>query len=54
MKSAQEEQRLQEAVLAADLEDLIIRDPDRSLRFLAHEMSISSTDISKMVSEDLK
>ena len=41
-------------VLAADLEDLIIRDPDRSLRFLAQEMSISSTDISKMMSEDLK
>jgi hypothetical protein len=32
-------------VLAADLEDLIIRD---------QEMSIFSTDISKMVSEDLK
>jgi hypothetical protein len=42
-------------VLAANLEELIIiREPDRSLRSLAREMSISSTDVSKMVSEDLK
>jgi hypothetical protein len=48
------------------LEDLIIRDPhislrgfiirgpDRSLRSLAQEMNNSRTDVSKMVSEDLK
>ncbi len=37
--------------LAANLEELIIRDPDMSLRSLAQEMSISSKDVSKMVSE---
>jgi hypothetical protein len=41
-------------VPAADLEELIIRDPYRSLRPLAQEMSISSTDVSTMESEDLK
>ncbi len=38
-------------VVAANLEELIIGDPNRSLRSLAQEMSISSTDVSKMVSE---
>jgi hypothetical protein len=43
-------------VLAANLEELITRDPapNRSLRSVAQEMSISSTDVSKMMSEDLK
>jgi hypothetical protein len=38
-------------VAAANLEELIIGDPNRSLRSLAQEMSISGTDVSKMVSE---
>jgi hypothetical protein len=66
MKSAQEEQRPQEDRPSCHLEDLIIRDPhislrgfiirgpDMSLRSLAQEMSNSRTDVSKMVSEDLK
>jgi hypothetical protein len=44
---------LKRTVLSANLEELIIRDPDRSLRSLAQEMSISIT-VSKIMPEDLK
>jgi hypothetical protein len=39
--------------LAADLEELITRDPDRTMRSLRQEMSIFGTALRKMVSEDL-
>jgi hypothetical protein len=40
-------------VLAVDMEELITRDPGRSIRSLAQEMSIYGTAVRKMVSEDL-
>jgi hypothetical protein len=45
---------LRRTVLSANLEELIIRDPDRSLKSLAQEMSISIIDVSKIMPEDLK
>ncbi len=41
-------------VLTADLEELIARDPRRSMRSLAQEMSIFRTTVRTVVSEDLR
>ncbi len=43
----------QGTVLVADLEELIARDPGRSMMSLGQEMSIYGTAVRKMVSEDL-
>jgi hypothetical protein len=43
----------QRTVLAADLEELITRDPGRTMRSLGQDMSIYGTAVRNMVSEDL-
>jgi hypothetical protein len=45
---------LKRTVLAANLEELFIRDPYSSLRSLAQEMSVSIIDVSKIMPENLK
>ncbi len=53
LKGHERSSTCQGTILAADLEELITRDPGRTMRSLWQEMSIFGKAVRKMVSEDL-